>query len=108
MFSLIFTLTGMTILRFIVRQFVVIFLFLFGIFLLYFKTYWPAGGGRGQNPENTAQRVPREAICPKGGNMSQGRLTWSLPWDIEICDQSALGPYFPDFVLFRLQQANMS
>ena len=19
------------------------------------KTYWPAGGGRGQNPENTAQ-----------------------------------------------------
>ena len=22
---------------------------------LYFKTYWPAGGGRGQNPENTAQ-----------------------------------------------------
>ena len=20
-----------------------------------FKTYWPAGGGRGQNPENTAQ-----------------------------------------------------
>ena len=22
---------------------------------LLFKTYWPAGGGRGQNPENTAQ-----------------------------------------------------
>ena len=21
----------------------------------YTKTYWPAGGGRGQNPENTAQ-----------------------------------------------------
>ena len=22
---------------------------------IYTKTYWPAGGGRGQNPENTAQ-----------------------------------------------------
>ena len=21
----------------------------------HFKTYWPAGGGRGQNPENAAQ-----------------------------------------------------
>ena len=24
-------------------------------FKSYIKTYWPAGGGRGQNPENTAQ-----------------------------------------------------
>ena len=43
----------------------------------YIKTYWPAGGGRGQNPENTAQgHSGHNSICPKGGYMSQGRLTW--------------------------------
>ena len=32
------------------------------------KTYWPAGGGRGQNPENTAQgHSGHNSICPKGG-----------------------------------------
>ena len=38
-------------------------------FLLVFtrniKTYWPAGGRRGQNPENTAQgHSGQNAICP--------------------------------------------
>ena len=34
----------------------------------YIKTYWPAGGGRGQNPENTAQgHSGQNAIRPKGG-----------------------------------------
>ena len=28
-------------------------------------TYWPAGGGRGQNPENTAQgHSGQNSICP--------------------------------------------
>ena len=28
-------------------------------------TYWPAGGGRGQNPENTAQgHSGHNSICP--------------------------------------------
>ena len=43
---------------------------------IHIKTYWPAGGGRGQNPENTAQgHSGHNSICPKGGYMSQGRLT---------------------------------
>ena len=72
------------------------------------KTYWPAGGGRGQNPENMAQgHSGHNSICPKGGYMSQGRLTWRTRRG-ERSDPSALGPYFPDFVLVRLQQANMS
>ena len=30
-----------------------------------FMTYWPAGGGRGQNPENTAQgHSGHNSICP--------------------------------------------
>ena len=35
-------------------------------FLHYFaKTYWPAGGGPGQNPENTAQgHSVHNSICP--------------------------------------------
>ena len=34
---------------------------------LYSKTYWPAGGGRGQNPENTAQgHSGQNAIRPPG------------------------------------------
>ena len=45
------------------------------------KTYWPDGGGQGQNPENTAQgHSGHNSICPKGGYMSLG--TYSLPWDI--------------------------
>ena len=32
---------------------------------IYIKTYWPAGGGRGQNPENTAQgNSVQNPICP--------------------------------------------
>ena len=56
------------------------------------KTYWPAGGRRGQNPKNTAQgHSGHNSICPKGGYMSLGRLTW----------RTRRGS-------LRLQQANMS
>ena len=71
---------------------------------LYFKTYWPAGGERGQNSENTAQghkghiaslgtyRIVNRV--PAGRILSTGRALGR-----DLCDK--------DFVLVRLQQANM-
>ena len=52
-------------------------------------TYWPAGGGRGQNPENTAQghsghigsigtyRIVTRV--PAARNLSTGRALWARP-----------------------------
>ena len=39
--------------------------FVLGHAHIFFKTYWPAGGGRGRNPENTAQgNSVQNPICP--------------------------------------------
>ena len=60
-------------------------------------TYWPAGGRRGQNPENTAQgHSCHNSICPKGAYMSH-MLAWRTRREERsdpslVC--SALGPYF--------------
>ena len=76
------------------------------------KTYLPAGGGRGQNPENTAQgHSGHNSICPEGHIASLGtyRIVNRVPAGRILSTGRALGRDLcdKDFVLVRLQQANM-
>ena len=83
----------------------------------HFKTYWPAGGGRGQNPENTAQgHSGHNSICPPGqppeghiASLGTYRIVTRVPAGRILSTGRALGRDLcdKDFVLVRLQQANM-
>ena len=85
------------------------------------KTYWPAGGGRGRNPENTAQgnsvqNPIRPESCPPGqppegriASLGAYRVLNRVPAGRIFSTGRALGRDLcdKDFVLVRLQQANM-